>query len=92
MSLRVRVPVRSEYATVVCELGRELAARNLELVYGGAKVGLMGRLADSVLESGGRVVGVIPEGRGERDRASGTLGTADRCVDARAQGDHGRAG
>lgn len=38
-----------------------LAARNIGLVYGGAKVGIMGMLADSVLESGGRVTGVIPK-------------------------------
>lgn len=38
-----------------------LVRRGLELVYGGARVGLMGVLADAVLENGGRVTGVIPE-------------------------------
>ena len=42
------------------ELGRLLAARDLELVYGGASVGLMGALADSVLAAGGTAIGVIP--------------------------------
>ena len=42
------------------ELGRLLAERNLELVYGGGAVGLMGLIADTVLEGGGRVTGVIP--------------------------------
>ncbi len=42
------------------ETGRALAARNIGLVYGGAKVGLMGAVADACLESGGRVIGVIP--------------------------------
>ena len=42
-------------------LGQELAARNIGLVYGGAKVGLMGKVADSVLEGGGEVIGVIPQ-------------------------------
>jgi uncharacterized protein (TIGR00730 family) len=41
-------------------LGRELAARGLTLVYGGAHRGLMGTLADAALAAGGRVVGVIP--------------------------------
>ncbi len=36
--------------------------RGLSLVYGGAKVGLMGAVADSVLKAGGEVIGVIPEG------------------------------
>jgi uncharacterized protein (TIGR00730 family) len=42
------------------ELGRVLAARELELVYGGARVGLMGALADATLAAGGTVIGVIP--------------------------------
>jgi len=41
-------------------LGTTLADRGLELVYGGAAVGLMGVLADAALAAGGRVVGVIP--------------------------------
>ena len=42
------------------ELGRELVSRDLELVFGGGAVGLMGLIADTVLEGGGRVTGVIP--------------------------------
>jgi len=49
------------YARVAEQLGESLAARNIELVYGGATVGLMGLLADSVLTRGGRVIGVIPQ-------------------------------
>lgn len=41
-------------------LARELAARDLTLVYGGAHRGLMGVLADAVLAAGGRAIGVIP--------------------------------
>ncbi len=41
-------------------LGEALAASGLRLVYGGARVGLMGRLADAALGCGGSVVGVIP--------------------------------
>ena len=42
------------------ELARELAARKLTLVYGGAHRGLMGVLADTMLAAGGQVIGVIP--------------------------------
>lgn len=42
------------------ELGHQLAVRNIELVYGGASTGLMGTVANSVLEHNGRVRGVIP--------------------------------
>lgn len=42
------------------KLGRILAENNIELVYGGGSVGLMGALADAVMEAGGRVTGVIP--------------------------------
>ncbi|MDX2171190.1 MAG: TIGR00730 family Rossman fold protein [Deltaproteobacteria bacterium] len=41
-------------------LGRTLAAQRIGLVYGGASVGLMGRLADAALAAGGEVIGVIP--------------------------------
>jgi uncharacterized protein (TIGR00730 family) len=42
-------------------LGRTMAKRNIDLVYGGASIGLMGQIADSVLAGGGSVTGVIPE-------------------------------
>lgn len=43
------------------KLGRLLAARGIELVYGGGNVGLMGAIADACLDAGGTVFGVIPE-------------------------------
>jgi uncharacterized protein (TIGR00730 family) len=52
---------RAEYAAGARELGRALAARGIDLVYGGARVGLMGALADEVLLAGGRAIGVMPE-------------------------------
>lgn len=52
---------RPAYAAAAAELGRTLAARGIELVYGGAQVGLMGRVADAALAAGGRVIGVIPQ-------------------------------
>jgi uncharacterized protein (TIGR00730 family) len=41
-------------------LGQTLARENIELIYGGARVGLMGAVADGALDSGGRVTGVLP--------------------------------
>ena len=49
-----------DYSECAGELGRLLASRRLELVYGGASVGLMGALADAALAAGGTVTGVIP--------------------------------
>jgi uncharacterized protein (TIGR00730 family) len=51
---------RPEYMVAAEELGRTLAERGLGLIYGGAKVGLMGAVADGALAAGGHVVGVIP--------------------------------
>lgn len=48
------------YAEAARELGRELAARGLALVYGGGRVGLMGEVASATLAAGGTVVGVLP--------------------------------
>lgn len=48
-------------------LGNALADRNIELVYGGAKVGLMGAVADGVLNKGGKVIGVLPHFLGEKE-------------------------
>ena len=43
------------------ELGKLIALLDMRLVYGGGKVGLMGTIADAVLQHGGRVMGVIPK-------------------------------
>jgi uncharacterized protein (TIGR00730 family) len=48
------------YAQAMAELGRSIAQRGLELVYGGGNVGLMGTVADAALGAGGTVIGVIP--------------------------------
>jgi uncharacterized protein (TIGR00730 family) len=49
------------YRTEAEKLGRLLAARGIELVYGAGNIGLMGAVADACLEAGGTVIGVIPE-------------------------------
>jgi uncharacterized protein (TIGR00730 family) len=51
---------RPEYRAAAEELGRTLAVRGFGLIYGGAKVGLMGAVADAALKAGGHVIGVIP--------------------------------
>ena len=48
------------YVDAARDLGRLLARRGVTLVYGGARVGGMGAMADSALDDGGRVVGVMP--------------------------------
>ena len=49
-----------EYREAAADLGRLLAERGIAVVYGGARVGLMGVVADAALAAGGEVVGVIP--------------------------------
>ena len=43
------------------DLGHGLAKQDIRLIYGGGRVGLMGAVADAVLDSGGEVVGIIPD-------------------------------
>lgn len=59
-------PAFAEAARV---LGGVLAARGCDVVYGGGNVGLMGVLADAVLDAGGRITGVIPHGLVARELA-----------------------
>ncbi|MFH6994485.1 TIGR00730 family Rossman fold protein [Flavobacterium sp. FlaQc-48] len=49
--------IYKEQATL---LGQTMAKQNIELVYGGANVGLMGAVADGILNEGGRAIGVLP--------------------------------
>lgn len=48
------------YANAASRLGSLLARANMNVVYGGGGIGLMGKLADAVLENGGDITGVIP--------------------------------
>ena len=57
----------SEYREAATELGELLGERRIGLVYGGASMGLMGAIADAVLENGGQVTGVIPENLQEKE-------------------------
>jgi uncharacterized protein (TIGR00730 family) len=60
---------RGVYRQSARRFGEVLAAAGLGLVYGGGHVGLMGVLADAVLERGGEVVGVIPQALVDRELA-----------------------
>ena len=72
------VGTRPEYEAAATALGRLLAERDIELVYGGGHVGLMGAIADGALAAGGRVIGVIP--RALMDRELGHTGIQDLRV------------
>jgi uncharacterized protein (TIGR00730 family) len=60
---------RPQYTEATEDLGSLLVQNGITLVYGGASVGLMGRLADTVLSEGGEAVGVIPRALVEREIA-----------------------
>jgi len=57
-SARGRSP---RYVAAAKELGEAMAERGIRLVYGGARIGMMGEVADAVMKGGGEVIGVIPE-------------------------------
>ena len=61
------------FAAAAVRLGTLLAERGLELVYGGASVGLMGAVADAALAAGGRATGVITEALAGHEIAHGNL-------------------
>jgi uncharacterized protein (TIGR00730 family) len=65
---------RPDYGAAARRLGDVLAAEGIELVYGGASVGIMGELADAVQEHGGHVTGVIPQRLVEREAAHTGIG------------------
>ncbi len=55
------------FEQVAVALGRELVERDLQLVYGGGNIGLMGAVADAVMAAGGSVTGVIPSALMEKE-------------------------
>lgn len=60
---------RPEYAAAAASMARALARRGLGLVYGGGNVGLMGAVADAMLEAGGEAIGVIPQALEDKELA-----------------------
>jgi len=57
------------YAQAAARFGTEIARRNVGLVFGGGKLGLMGAMADAAMAAGGEVIGVMPRALVERERA-----------------------
>lgn len=62
-------PGDEAYVKAAQDMGKALAKEKLELVYGGGKLGLMGIIADSVIQNGGRAVGFIPHHLDSREGA-----------------------
>src|SRR3954467_12796202 len=62
-----------EYADATRNFARAAVQRDIRIVYGGASVGLMGVLADAVLDLGGEVIGVIPGALVDREIAHAKL-------------------
>jgi uncharacterized protein (TIGR00730 family) len=58
-----------DYFSAAADLGREFAKQGIGLVFGGGRVGLMGCIADAVMENGGTVKGIIPRFLEEREVA-----------------------
>lgn len=61
--------VKHEYAVGARELGCVLAKKNINLVYGGGRVGLMGMVADAALAAGSKVTGIIPRSLADKEIA-----------------------
>jgi uncharacterized protein (TIGR00730 family) len=55
------------FVPMATDLGRQMAARKIRLIYGGGRVGLMGACADGVMASGGEVIGIIPQHLQDRE-------------------------
>ncbi|GAA5236979.1 TIGR00730 family Rossman fold protein [Verticiella sediminum] len=64
---------RPEYVAAAAAFGTLLAERGIRLVYGGASIGVMGRVADAALAAGGEVYGVIPQALVDREVAHSGL-------------------
>ncbi len=81
------------YAEAAARLGRVFAEERIELVYGGASVGLMGVMADAILVRGGRVHGIIPRGLASKEVMHASLSelTVVESMHARKQAMSDRA-
>ena len=62
-----RVGTGAIYKDAAIALGKTMAAHGIGLVYGGGNVGLMGVIANTILDNGGEVIGIIPKGLSNRE-------------------------
>lgn len=70
--------INNDYNIVASRLGEILAASDIEVVFGGGGIGLMGKLADAVMKNGGKVTGVIPSFM--QDEGWGHIGIEDMII------------
>jgi uncharacterized protein (TIGR00730 family) len=73
--------IKEAYVDAARSMGALLARRGIGLVYGGGNVGLMGLIADAVIDQGGEVIGVIPQALADREIAHSRI-TDLRVVDS----------
>ncbi|XP_058199831.1 cytokinin riboside 5'-monophosphate phosphoribohydrolase LOG1 [Rhododendron vialii] len=72
---------KSSYKDAAIELGRELVSRNMDLVYGGGSIGLMGLISQAVYDGGRHVLGVIPKTLMPREITGETVGEVKAVAD-----------
>ncbi|XP_039033154.1 cytokinin riboside 5'-monophosphate phosphoribohydrolase LOG1-like [Hibiscus syriacus] len=72
---------KSSYRDAAIELGRELVSRNIDLVYGGGSIGLMGLVSQAVFDGGRHVIGVIPKTLMPREITGETVGEVKAVSD-----------
>ena len=58
---------KPEYKEAARTLGRAMLDKGIGLVYGGAQIGIMGEIADTVMEGGGEVIGIMPKSLADRE-------------------------
>lgn len=58
---------RPEYKAAARALGQAMLKKGIGLVYGGAQVGIMGEIADTVVNGGGKVIGIMPKSLADRE-------------------------
>ncbi|PKA52083.1 Cytokinin riboside 5'-monophosphate phosphoribohydrolase LOG1 [Apostasia shenzhenica] len=72
---------KRSYQDAAIELGMELVSRNIDLVYGGGSVGLMGLVSQAVYDGGRHVIGVIPKTLMLREITGETVGEVKAVAD-----------
>ncbi|KAL9228052.1 hypothetical protein vseg_003670 [Gypsophila vaccaria] len=72
---------KSSYQEAATELGKELVSRNIDLVYGGGSIGLMGLVSQAVHSGGRHVIGVIPKTLMPREITGETVGEVKAVAD-----------
>ncbi|XP_039116743.1 cytokinin riboside 5'-monophosphate phosphoribohydrolase LOG1 isoform X1 [Dioscorea cayenensis subsp. rotundata] len=72
---------KRSYQDAAVDLGKELVSRNIDLVYGGGSVGLMGLVSQAVYDGGRHVIGVIPKTLMPREITGETVGEVKAVAD-----------